>query len=72
MPYEAYLLCLARFTVRTRAYILLRNGIVDKNGQGESLVKILCDADFVEPFLAMVGDVCPEFTDKIKQYAADA
>ena len=67
IPMDAYLLCLSRFKARPPEYLTVRNGITLDNDRGEKVVRIRCDSGRVTSFLSMVSDICPEFTDKIRQ-----
>ena len=38
-----------------------------RDDRGAQLVQILCDVDKVPAILAMIDDVCPEFSDQVRQ-----
>jgi hypothetical protein len=67
IPLDAYTLCLTKFKLRSPEYLLLRNGVIVRDDQGAQLVQILCDVDKVPAILAMIDDVCPEFSDQVRQ-----
>lgn len=67
IPLDAYTLCLTKFKLRSPEYLLLRNGVIVRDDDGAQLVQILCDAEKLPAILAMINDICPEFSDQVRQ-----
>jgi hypothetical protein len=68
IPIDAYLLCIAMLKLRSPEYLLLRNGIIVSNEQGDRVLQILCNANSAHRIINIISDVCPEFSSKIRQY----
>jgi dUTPase len=60
IPMEAYLLCVTRCGLTSPEYLMLKNGIVQRDSEGNEVVQILCNRERAKVLLETVAKVCPE------------
>jgi hypothetical protein len=67
IPMEPYLLCLTRCGIRSREYLMLKNGVVVRDPEGAELVQILCEQERARLIRETVARFCPEALGRIRQ-----
>lgn len=60
IPIESYLLCVTRCGVKSPEYLMLKNGIIQRDAEGNEVVQILCDSERAKVILELVASLCPE------------
>ena len=68
IPMNAYARCLAKCEEGSRAYMILRDGIVLRDDPHRVMIHIRCDAEKVQLIRRILAKECPEFLDEIHYY----
>jgi dUTPase len=66
IPMEPYLLCVTRCGFKSPEYLMLKNGIVQRDSDGHEVVQILCTRERAKIILEAVAKVCPEALSSIQ------
>ena len=66
MPIETYLICTTRLPASSRECFLMKNGIIDRETEGNEILEFLCDSERAKDLLMRVAQVCPEVLQNIK------
>lgn len=67
IPLESYNLWLNRCADGSQEYVLLKNGVIDRDAQGRKHVQILCDAKTAKVLMECAERLCPEVVKQIQQ-----
>jgi hypothetical protein len=67
VPIEVYHLCLTRFGLRSREYLILQNGVIARDENDDEVVQVLCDEEDAQMIRKRFAEVCPEHIHRIKE-----
>lgn len=68
MPIEAYLICTTRLPTSSRECSVMKNGVIEREAEGNEILEFLCDSDRARDLLKTVAQVCPEFVQNIEHW----
>ena len=67
IPMESYLLCVTRCGLKSPEYLMLKNGVIERDTEGREIVQILCDRARAKMVLETIVKLCPESLSHIGQ-----